>query len=214
MTSTDALILDLSANLVPVRQRSLPRDAALLLAVAGAELALILVSGAMRPDMGRVILSPPMAWKIGGLAVLAVASCAVALRSFAPPLPSKRDLALLPGLAAMMLIAGAFVTNAAESSRSLGERLLPAQGISCVTAITLLALPIAAGLAILMRRAAPVRPAWSAGVSGVAASTSGALVFTACCPMNDPLYIAVWYSVAIAVVTAAVRCLLPRHFRL
>ena len=214
MTSTDALIGDLSAQLVPVRRRNPWREAACLLALGGAELALIVMCGAMRPDMGRVILSPPMAWKIGGLAVLAVASCAVAIRSFAPPSPSRRGSILLPGAALLVLTGGAFVTSAAESSRSLMERLAPAQGIGCVAAIVLLALPVMALLTVLMRRAAPVRPAWSAGVAGLAASTGGALVFTACCPMNDPLYIAVWYSAGIAVVTAAARWLLPRRFLL
>lgn len=214
MTSTDALISDLSSRLAPVRRRSVHREAAWLLALGSAELALLLVCGAARPDMGRVILSSFMVWKIGGFTVLAVAGCTVAVRSFAPPSSPRPGLALLPGLAALMLIGIAFVTNAAESSRPLMERLAPAQGVRCVAAIVLLSLPVMVLLAVLMRRAAPVRPAWSAGVAGVAASTSGALVFAACCPMNDPLYIAVWYSVGVAIVTAAARWLLPRRFRL
>ena len=214
MTSTDALILDLSARLAPVQRRSVRREAAALLGLGGAELALILIFGAMRPDMGRVILSSLMAWKIGSLAVLAVASCAVAVRSFTPSSPSGRGLVLLPSLAALTLIGGAFVTSAADSSRSLMERLAPAHGILCVTSIVLLAIPVMALLAVLMRRAAPVRPARSAWVAGIAASTCGALIFTACCPMNDPLYIVVWYSAGIAIVTAVARWLLPRRFQL
>jgi hypothetical protein len=214
MTSTDALVLDLSASLAPVRRRSLRREAASLLALGAAELALILMFGAMRPDMGRVILSPFMAWKIGSLAILAVASCALAMRSFTPAAGSRRGLALLPGLAALTLVGGAFVTDAADTGRPLMERLAPAHGMLCAVAIVLLALPVMALLAVLMRRAAPVRPARSAWVAGVAASTCGALIFTACCPMNDPLYIVVWYSTGIAIVTAASRWLLPRRFRL
>ena len=170
--------------------------------------------GAVRPDMGRVILSPFMAWKIGSLAVLAVASCVVAMRSFTPGTSSRRGLALLSILAALTLIGGAFVGNAADSSRPLVERLAPAHGILCVTSIVVLALPVVALFAALMRRGAPARPVRSAWVAGVAASTCGALIFTACCPVNDPLYIAVWYSVAIALVTVAARWLLPRRFQL
>lgn len=214
MTSTDALILDLSAHLAPVRRRSLRREAAALLALGGAELALILMFGAMRPDIAQVILTPFMAWKICGLAALAVASCAVALRSFGPVTSQGCGLALLLGLAALMLVGGAFVNEAADDSQSVVQRLAPAHGILCVTAIVVLAMPIAALLAVLMRRGAPVRPARSAWVAGVAASTCGALVFTACCPMNDPLYIVVWYSAAIAIVTAAARWLLPLRFQL
>ena len=214
MTSTDALILDLSARLTPVQRRSLRREAAALLALGGAELALVLMVGAMRPDMAQVILSPLMAWKIGSLAFLAVESCAVAMRSFTPATSSKHGLALLTGLAALTLISGAFVTNAVDSSRSLLERLAPAHGILCATSIVVLATPVMALLAVLMRRAAPVRPARSAWIAGVAASTCGALIFTACCPINDPLYIIVWYSAGIAIMTAAGRWLLPRRFQL
>jgi hypothetical protein len=65
-----------------------------------------------------------------------------------------------------------------------------------------------------MRRAAPTHPADSALASGIAASTCGAFIFAFCCPMNDPLYITVWYAVACAVVTAVARWLLPRRFLL
>jgi hypothetical protein len=214
MTSTDALIQDLSAQLVPVQRRSVRREAAALLALGAAELAIVLMSGVMRPDLGRVILSPYMAWKIGSLAVLAVASCVVAIRSFAPSASLRRGLALLPVLAGLAMIGGAFVTNAADSSRSIMDRLMPAHGILCAVSIVALALPVMALLGVQMRRAAPVRPTQSAWVSGIAASTCGALIFTACCPMNDPLYIIVWYSLGIAAVAAAARWLLPRRFRL
>lgn len=214
MTSTDALILDLSADLAPVKRRSVSREVAVLVALAAAELALILAMGAMRPDMGRVILSPYMMWKIGGLALLAGVTCTVAIRSFAPPASSPRSLVLTLALAVLVIVAGIFVASAADSGRSLFDRLSPVHGILCATAITILAMPIMAALAVLMRRAAPVRPKESAMACGLASATCGALIFTACCPMNDPLYIVVWYSVGVTVVTLAARWLLPRRFRL
>jgi hypothetical protein len=214
MTSTEALIRDLSADLPSVRRRSVWREAGALLVLGGAELALILMFGAMRPDMGRMILSPYMVWKIGSLALLAGVSGTVAMRSFAPPASSRRGLVMTLGLAGLVMIGGAFVTPVADSGRSLLDRLSPAQGLLCATSIIVLALPMMALLAVLMRRAAPVRPERSAVAAGLAASTCGALVFTICCPMNDPLYIAVWYSVGVAAVTAAARWLLPRRFRL
>ena len=94
------------------------------------------------------------------------------------------------------------------------ERLAPVHGLLCATAITALSLPVLALLGLLMRRAAPVQPRRSAWAAGIAAATTGALVFTACCPMNDPLYITVWYALGIAAVSAAARWLLPWRFRL
>ena len=214
MTSTENLIHDLSADLAPVQRRNVRREAGALLALGAAELALIVMFDFVRPDMGRVILSPFMVWKIGSLALLAGVSCTIAIRSFAPPASSRRRLMLPLGLAGFALIAGVLVTPAADRGQSLLERLAPAQGLLCTASIVVLALPLMALLAVLMRRAAPVYPKQSAQAAGLAASTLGALIFTACCPMNDPLYIIVWYSIAVATVTALARWLLPRRFRL
>ncbi|MGI4766615.1 MAG: NrsF family protein [Janthinobacterium lividum] len=214
MTSTDALIRDLSVDLAPVRRRSPRREVGALLALGAAELALLLMAGLMRPDLGRVLSSPFMIWKIGSLVLLAGVSCTVAMRSFAPPAPSRRSLMLLLGLAVLTVIGGALVTSAAESGRPLIERLSPAHGLVCAASIVVLASPLVALLAALMRRAAPVHPGRSALTTGLAASTCGALLFAVCCPANDPLYVVVWYSVAVAAVTAAARWLLPRRFRL
>ena len=214
MISTKNLILDLSTHLAPVQRRNVRREAGAVLALGAAELALIVMFGAMRPDMGQVILSPFMAWKIGSLALLAGVSCAIAIRSFVPPASFRRSLMLPLGLAGLEMIGGGLVTPAADRGQSLFERLSPAHGLLCAVSIVTLALPMMALLAILMRRAAPVHPKRSALAAGLAASTCGALIFTACCPMNDPLYVIVWYSIAVAAVTSAARWLLPRRFRL
>ncbi|WP_420136913.1 NrsF family protein [Sphingomonas sp.] len=214
MTSIDALISTLSADLAPIRRRSMWREALLLLALAGAELAIILGAGIMRPDMGRMILSAPMMWKMGSLMLLAGVTCALAMRSLAPPSRSHHGMMVAAVLGVLAIFAGLAVTSAAEHAQPILERLAPMHGARCAAAIIVLSLPMMAALAVVMRRAAPVHPKESALACGLAASTCGALVFTACCPMNDPLYIIVWYSVAIAIVAAMARWLLPRRFRL
>ncbi|WP_242128053.1 DUF1109 domain-containing protein [Sphingobium sp. Sx8-8] len=214
MTSTDALILNLSSDLAPVRRRNMLREIALLVALGAAELGVILWTGAMRPDMGLVILSPYMIWKMGSLALLAGMTCTIAMRSLAPPASSRRGLMLALGTAALAIAGGLLVTSAADSGRSLLDRLSPVHGMLCATTITVLAMPMMAALGVLMRRAAPVRPKESALACGLAAATCAALIFTLCCPMNDPLYIAVWYSLGVTFVALAARWLLPRRFRL
>lgn len=214
MTSTDTLIRALSADLAPVKRRSVPREVAILVAIGAAEAILLLSAGAMRPDLGKVILAPFMLWKIGSLALLAGVTCAVALRSLAPPAVPRRAVMAVVALALLATLGGTLVTAAGDSGRALVERLSPAHGLLCAAAITVLALPVIAALTVLMRRAAPVRPRQSALACGLAAATTGALIFAICCPMNDPLYIAVWYSLAVAAVALGARWLLPRRFRL
>lgn len=214
MTSTDSLIRNLSADLSPVQRRNVWREVVALLAVGGIELALVLMSGHMRHDMGHVILSPFMIWKISSLALLAGLCCTIAMRSFAPPATSRRELPIVAGVAVIAILAGIIATPDSEASRSLIERLAPMSGMACAGAIIVLSAPIVTLLAVLMRRAAPVQPRRSAFATGLAAATIGALVFTACCPMNDPLYIIVWYSIGVSAVAAATRWLLPWRFRL
>ena len=215
MMSNDALILDLAAGLAPVKRRSALRDGLWLLALAVIELVLLLSVGAMRPDMGR---GDPFA--LHGLedrqpraSRRAELHDGDAAPSRPPALP-RRELRIVLGLAGLAMIGGLFLASSVDRGRSLLDRLAPVHGLLCAVSIIVLSLPMMAVLAVLMRRAAPVHPGQSALASGFAASTCGALVFTICCPMNDPLYIVVWYSAGVAVVTALTRWLLPRRFRL
>lgn len=212
--SSDALILDLSANLAPVRRRRLLREAVLLLALGATELVLLLGVGLMRPDMGQMITSPYMIWKLGSLAALAGVTCAVAIRSFSPTTRPRRGLIVTLALAVAAMAGASFVAPGGGGGYSLLDRLSPVHGILCAVAIIVLSMPMMAMLAVLMRNAAPTHPEGSALAAGFAASTCSAFIFAFCCPMNDPLYVVVWYSTGCAVVTATARWLLPRRFLL
>jgi hypothetical protein len=214
MMSNDALILDLATNLAPVRRRSMARETLMLAALGATELALVLGLGAMRHDMGMMIGSAYMLWRMGSLAILAGISCTVAIRSFAPTASPRRGVMLVFLLTVLAMVGGAFVGTAADSGRALLDRISPANGLLCAVSIVVLAVPVMAMLGILMRRAAPAHPEGSALASGLAAGTVGALIFAFCCPMNDPLYIVVWYGTGCAAVTAIARWLLPRRYRL
>jgi hypothetical protein len=53
----------------------------------------------------------------------------------------------------------------------------------------------------------------SALLVGLAAAAWGAFVFVFACPFNNPLYIAVWYTVGCGIVTLLARTILPRIAR-
>ena len=212
--STDRLILDLTADLAPVRRRRMLPEAALVAALGAAELALILAMGVMRPDMGQMDHSPYLLWRVGSLAVLAGIACTVAIRSYSPTARPRRGVMLAGALAVVAIFGGLFVAPAGVSGRTLLERVDPAHGIICAGSIFVLSLPVVVMLGLLMRRAAPTQPRLSAIASGIAASTVGALVFAFCCPFNDPLYVVVWYSAGCAAVAGVARWRLPRRFRL
>jgi len=213
MMSNDALIRDLSAHLDPVRRRSALREAGLLLAFGVVELALFLGLGLMRPDMGQMIGSSYMLWKLGGLAGLALLSGATAIGSFSPPAAPLRGVASVVALAGVTMAAG-LLLGSGPPNATLLDRLSPVHGLLCSLCIIILSLPVMGMMAVLMRRAAPAHPAGSALAAGLTAGTWGALVFAFCCPVNDPLYVVVWYAVGCGAVVAAARWLLPKGFRL
>jgi hypothetical protein len=212
--SNESLIVDLSSDLAPVQRRSMLREGGLVLAVGALELALFLAMGVMRPDMSHMAGSPYLLWRVGSLGVLAVVACVLAIRSFSPTARPRHGLMFACALVVAAIIGSAFVAPEGVSDHTLLNRINPAGGIVCAASIFVLSLPIVALLGALMRRAAPTQPRLSALASGIAAGACGAFVFAFCCPVNDPLYVVVWYGVGCAVVAAAARWRLPRRFRL
>jgi hypothetical protein len=212
--SSNSLILDLSANLTPVRRRDMLREAAVVLALGATELALFLGLGLMRPDMRHMAASPYLMWRLGSLAVLAGITCTVAIRSFSPTARPRVGLLLACALVILATIGGMFVTPAGVTNHTVLERLDPARGLICASSVFMLSLPIVAMLGVLMRRAAPTQPKLSAIAAGIAAGTVGALVFAFCCPFNDPLYVVVWYAIGCGAVAGVARWRLPRRFSL
>jgi len=59
----------------------------------------------------------------------------------------------------------------------------------------------------------PTLPSRSAGAAGLAAAGIGAWVFAFYCDHDDPLYVAVWYGVAVLGVSGLTRLVLPRLIR-
>ncbi len=67
----------------------------------------------------------------------------------------------------------------------------------CLRIIPVLSLaPLAAALFVL-KRAAPVRPAWAGALAGLLAGALGAVLYATHCPDDSPLFVASWYGIAI-----------------
>ncbi|MFN8722300.1 MAG: NrsF family protein, partial [Rhodospirillales bacterium] len=76
-------------------------------------------------------------------------------------------------------------------------------GLVCLTAVpALAALPLVAMLAAL-RHGAPSRPTISGAVAGLASGALAATAYAAHCTDDSPLFVALWYPAAIAIVTTA-----------
>jgi hypothetical protein len=163
------------------------------LAISSALFALTL---GVRPD----ILSALGTWrfdlKLSTNLVLVVAAAWVALRLSSPtakPLSAMRAL-ILPALVLLAAVVYELVTIPALEwpTRAMGVG-----GVMCVASIIFLSvLPLTATIYTL-RRGAPTSPAAMGAVGGLLAGALGATIFAMHCTNDSPLFVAIWYVLAI-----------------
>ncbi|MCQ9155717.1 NrsF family protein [Acidomonas methanolica] len=207
--STDPLIDRLATDLRPVRRRTPWRDATILLVLGVIEIACVLTLGLMRPDLSHAMQTPSFWWKTGSLSVIAAVGGATTLLSLDPTRSPRRGLRIVGMLALAALVLGWLVDVIQADPAGFWQRIDPAHGIVCARKIVEMSLPAVLALGLLARRGAPVDARGTAWAVGVTAAAFGALAFALACPFDDPLYLAVWYSVACGVVTLATRLILP-----
>ena len=209
----DRIVEDLVEDLKPVRRRTLSGDAIIFAVLCAVELALLVGFGAMRPDMTTAMELPSFWWKLGSLAVIALVGGVVAIASLDPVESPRRRLRWLVAIVAICVAVGWIIDASRDGFPTFAARVDWQEGLKCVYKMVLLSAPPVVGLGLLMRRGAPTDASGTALAVGIAAAASGAFMFVFACPHDDPLYIAVWYTVGCSLVTIFTRLTLPRLTR-
>ncbi len=80
-------------------------------------------------------------------------------------------------------------------------RAMGSNSVSCLVSISLLSLAPLAGAFYALRRGAPLRPGFAGAAAGLLASALAAALYALHCPDDSPLFGAIWYTAAIALVT-------------
>jgi hypothetical protein len=210
---TDPLIDRLTHDLKPVRRRTALADAGILAVLGGFELGLFLAMGFTRPDMPMAMHLASFWWKLVGLGLIALVSGTVAVVSFNPMRSARRGLRWTVALVAACLLTGWLLDASRDGLAMLLMRLDWQNGVGCFCKMVGLSLPAVVALGLLMHRGAPRDRDGTALAAGLAAAAWGAFVFVFDCPFDDPLYVAVWYSLACGAVTLFARLTLPRLTR-
>jgi hypothetical protein len=198
---TDELIRAIAAD-----GRRSPSVAAVLLrylpvAVALAALAMVATAG-LRPDLRDALLGSPWpGFKLLASLGLGVSGTGLALRLARPGAGAGAWRRSLVALA--VVVAGAVIVELRLLSP--GEwraATLGTNAVHCLMLIPALALaPLAAAL-MALRRGAPDRPALAGAAAGLLASGFGATLYALHCPDDSPLFVATWYGLGIAAITA------------
>lgn len=202
MMETDRLIAALAADgATPV---SPMRTSWLLALIAGAALAAIafLAFIGPRPDIAQAAQTMRFLFKfVVTLLLLATAMSGLAI--LARPGASLRGrLPLL--LAAPVLLAAAVVAELAViPANQIGQRMIGSNAAVCLTFIPLIGIGPLAAFLIALRRGAPTRPIRAGIFAGLAAGGLAATFYAAHCTDDSPLFVALWYPPAIAILAFA-----------
>jgi hypothetical protein len=150
-----------------------------------------------RPDIAAAAETPRFLFKFVVMITLTVSAFGLA-RALSRPGEGWRKampyLAAAPALMAMAVIAEVVVLP----PDTWWGKLVGTNSIACLTYISLIGIgPLAIFLPAL-RHGAPTRPAFAGAVAGLVAGGIAASFYAAQCTNDSPLFVATWYTIAIA----------------
>lgn len=115
-----------------------------------------------------------------------------------------------------VVLAMALLGSVSLVSEPAGDRSAALMGHSwsmCPWSVLALSLPALAGTLWAMRGLAPTRPRAAGFAAGLLAGSIGAFGYALSCPESSPAFVAVWYSLGIALTGAVGAALGPRVLR-
>ena len=172
-----------------------------LLAGAAVSAAMFFATLGVRPDVMTAMHNPFFDLKF--VVTLALATSAIAVS-----LHLSRPEALLRGWALLLLIPAGLLAAGIGTEMMLPQRLpmmtrlIGSNSRICMTAIPLLSLPLLAAALIGLRHGAPARPALAGALAGLLSAGLAATLYAAHCTDDSPLFVATWYTIATALVSA------------
>jgi hypothetical protein len=199
---TEQLIRTLAAD-NPHRARPVGFVLALaLLATAPVSLVGFAMALGVRPDVMTAMHNPFFDLKF-------VITLALAISAIIVSLHLSRPEASLKGWGWLLLIPAGIVAAGIAGEMMMPQRLpmmtrlIGSNSRVCMTAIPLMSLPLLAGALIGLRHGAPARPALAGALAGLISAGLAATLYASHCTDDSPLFVATWYPIATAMVTAA-----------
>ena len=164
-------------------------------------MAMFLATLGVRPDVMTAMHNPFFDLKF-------VVTLALAISAIVVSLHLSRPEASLKGWAWLLLIPAAILAAGIASEMMMPQRLpmmtrlIGSNSRVCMTAIPLMSLPLLAAALIGLRHGAPARPAVAGAIAGLLSAGLAATLYASHCPDDSPLFVATWYTIATAMVTA------------
>lgn len=206
---TDELIAQLSIRLEPVKTGAVARLllGAAALGLIGSVLVMVLMLHPRR-DMATAIVSVGMWTKLAYTFAIAAFGFWLVERAGRPGSDMTRPALLLalPVLAIALLA----ILQMSAPDADMPQLVLGHSSRVCAFLVTLTALPTLAATFWALRRLAPTRLTLAGAGAGLFAGAVGAFVYSFHCTEGSAPFIALWYSLGIAL-TAAIGAFAGRH---
>lgn len=198
---TDRLITVLAADShyrqPPVRTQ-LAKALLVALPVAAA---LMLVTLGLRPDFMAAMRNPFFDLKFLVTLALAIPAVVISVHLSRPEASLGRWIWLL--LLSPFILVAAIVTEMMMPQRMpMMARMMGRSSMLCVSAIPIISLPILGASLLALRRGAPSRPALAGALAGLMSAGFAATIYAAHCIDDSPLFVALWYTIAVVTVGA------------
>jgi hypothetical protein len=198
---TDELIRGMTADLAVSRPPPERLFGAAFMPGLLVALALFAVILGPRPDFVASLADPRFVFKFVVTLLLALCSALLVWRLARPGAPKRLQIAALATVAVVLALG--VVAELLTVPRPLwGTKLVGQNSVVCLLSIPLFALPLLIAALVALRHGAPTRPGATGVVAGLFAGGIGAAIYAAHCPDDSPLFVAAWYSLAIALVAA------------
>ena len=199
--NTHQLVRALSADLTASRTPLELRFAATLVPGILVALALFAVTLGPRPDFVIAVEHARFLFKFAITLLLALSSALLVWRLVRPGAPTRSPLLLLSLMPALLVLAAVAELIVLPRAQWM-PRLVGENAAMCLWCVPFFAFPILIAAIAGLRAGAPTRPSLAGASAGLLAGGIGAAIYAAHCPDDSPLFVAAWYSLAIALVAA------------
>ena len=180
-----------------------------LLAAAPVTLLIFFAELGLRPDIMTAMRNPFFDLKLAVTLALAISAIAVALH-LSRPEASLRGFGWYLLIPAGLLVAGISGEMMMPQRVPMMTRIIGNNSKYCTVAITALSLPLLIAALAGLRHGAPARPAISGAIAGLLSAGLAAVLYASHCTDDSPLFVAIWYTLAAALVAALGALMGPR----
>ena len=198
---TDQLIRTLAADNA---HRARPVGFVLALALLAAvpvSVTMFFAELGVRPDVMTAMRNPFFDLKFAVTLALAIPAIAISLH-LSRPEASLHGWAWLLLIPAGLLVIGTASEMMMPQRLPMMTRLVGTNSRTCLMAIPLMSLPLLAAALVGLRHGAPTRPAVAGAIAGLLSAGLAATLYASHCTDDSPLFVATWYTIATASVTA------------